>query len=116
MEHRPLCPVCNEKPVAVNYIKEDTTHYRKMCDSCIRKGKKLKPLPPQWVKRGYRKRPQCDRCGFKFKFVEQSLVYHVDGNLNNCDHNNLKTICRNCSIELDRGRLPWKAAKVVPDF
>lgn len=116
MEHRPLCPVCNEKPVAVNYIKEDVTHYRKMCDSCIRKGKKLKPLPPLWIKRGYRKKPQCEKCGFKFKFAEQSLVYHVDGNLNNCDHNNLKTICRNCSVELDKGRLPWKPAKVVPDF
>ena len=116
MNQRPLCPVCNEKHVAVNYIKEDVTHYRKMCDSCIRKGKKLKPLPPLWVKRGYRKKPQCDRCGFKFKFADQSLVYHVDGNLGNCDHNNLKTICRNCSVELDKGRLPWKPAKVVPDF
>jgi hypothetical protein len=116
MTQRPLCPVCNDKPVAVNYIKEDVPHYRKLCDSCIRKGKKLKPLPPLWVKRGYRKKPQCDQCGFKFKFVEQSLVYHVDGNLSNCDHNNIKTVCRNCSIELSKSRLPWKPAKVVPDF
>jgi len=116
MSERPLCPVCNEKPVAVNYIKEDVTHYRASCDSCIRKGKKLKPIPPLWFKRGYRKKPQCERCGFKFKFPEQSTVYHVDGNLGNCDQNNLKTVCRNCSIEIDRSRISWQPAKPVPTF
>ncbi len=116
MSHRPLCPTCNERPVAVNYIKDTVTHYRKQCDSCIRKGKKIRPVPPQWVRRGYKKKPQCEQCGFKFKFPDQSLVYHVDGNLNNCDHNNLKTVCLNCRAEINRSRLPWKQSKIVPDF
>ena len=116
MHQRPLCPVCNERPVAINCVKNEKTYYRKVCDSCSRKGKKLKPQAPQWFKRGYRKKPQCDQCGFKFKFPDQSLVYHVDGNLNNTDLNNLKTVCLNCRVELSKSRLPWKAAKVVPDF
>jgi 5-methylcytosine-specific restriction endonuclease McrA len=116
MEERPLCPTCFERPVAVNYVKEDRVHYRKVCDSCARKGKKLKPKPPQWVQKGYKKKPQCEHCGFKFKLVEQSLVYHVDGNLSNTDYNNLKTICRNCVVEISKSRLPWKPAKGSPGF
>ena len=116
MSERALCPICNEKPVAVNYIREEVTHYRTSCDSCIRKGRKFKPLPPLWFKRGYRKKPQCEQCGFTFKFPDQSLVYHVDGNLNNCDHNNLKTVCLNCRVAINKGRVGWKSAKVVPDF
>ena len=116
MSERPLCPTCFEKPVAINYLSEDTVHYRSVCDTCARKGKKLKPLPPQWFKRGYRKKPQCDQCGFTFKFPDQSLVYHVDSNLTNCDHNNLKTVCLNCRIAINKGRLGWKPAKAVQDF
>lgn len=116
MEKRNLCPVCNEKPVAVNYVKEDVVHYRKMCDSCIRKGKKIKPAAPLWYKLGYRKKPQCEHCGFKFKLTEQSLVYHVDGNLKNNDRTNLKTVCLNCSKELYKSKVPWKSSPVVPDF
>lgn len=114
--NRPFCPVCNERMVAINYIKEDITYYRSRCDQCSRMDKKIKPVPPQWFRRGYRKKPQCDHCGFKFKFPEQSLVYHVDGNLNNTDFNNLKSICQNCKVELSKSRLPWKPAKIVPDF
>lgn len=116
MPERPLCPTCFERPVAVNYLTEDSVHYRGVCDACARKGKKLKPIPPQWFKRGYRKKPQCESCGFTFKFPDQSLVYHVDGNLNNCDQNNLKTVCLNCRVVISKGRMGWKPAKVVQDF
>ncbi len=114
---RGLCKTCNTNPVAVNYTDTNNrVHYRSQCDNCIRKGKKIRSAPPLWVKRGYRKKPQCEQCGFKFKFPDQSLVYHVDGNLNNCDHNNLKTVCLNCRAEISRSRLPWKQSKIVPDF
>lgn len=117
MENRPLCPTCNARPVAVNYIKEDIAHYRTQCDTCIRKGKKVKPAAPAWFKSGYRKKPQCEQCGFKAKFPEKQLnVFHVDGNLKNNDRANLKTICLNCTQEVFKSRLPWKTGPVTPDF
>lgn len=114
---RPLCPTCNERPVAVNYVREDVTHYRKQCDSCLRKGRKLKPLPPKWVKSGYRKKPNCEVCGFTARIDKQLAVFHVDGNLKNVDRMNLKTVCLNCAQEVMSSRkVPWKPASVEPDF
>ena len=113
---RKVCPVCQQRPVAVNYVKEDVTHYRRICDPCSRAGKKNKEVPA-WYKAGYRKKPQCEKCGFKFKFpVEQSSVYYVDGNLRNSNHFNLKTVCLNCQQELAQSRLPWRPSPLVPDF
>jgi hypothetical protein len=117
MENRLLCPVCNSRPVAINYIKEGVSHYRSRCDICIRKGKKIKPAAPAWFKLGYRKKAQCEKCGFKAKLPEQQLnVFHVDGNLKNNDRNNLKTVCLNCTAEIYKSKLPWKSSPVVPDF
>lgn len=117
MKNRPLCPVCKHRPVAINYVKEAVTHYRKMCDSCIRKGKKIKPASPDWFRVGYRKKPHCEKCGFKAKYpADQLNVFHVDGNLNNNDRSNLKTVCLNCTQEVYKSRLPWAADPIVPDF
>jgi len=55
MMQRPLCVVCNSNPAAINYIKEGQHHYRKLCDSCIRKGKKLKPIPQIGLSQGIEK-------------------------------------------------------------
>ena len=113
---RKICTACNQRPVAVNYVKEGVTHYRKICDTCGRAGKKNMEVPA-WAKAGYRKKPQCEKCGFKFKFpVEQSAVYYLDGNLKNNNHFNLKTVCLNCVQEVSRSRLPWRASPLVPDF
>ena len=117
MTERKLCPVCNQKPVAINYVREGHTYYRNVCSTCSRKGKKLKPQPPQWYKSGYRKKPQCERCGFGAELAEQQLlVYHVDGNLRNNDRSNLKTVCLNCRPMISKSRLPWKPAGIVSDF
>jgi len=116
MLERQLCPICHVNPVAVNYVKEDVTHYRNSCTSCIRKGKKLKPEPPAWARSGYKKKPQCEKCGFKFKFLEQSNVFYVDGNLKNNNWANLKTICLNCQQEIYKSKLSWKPGTIVPDF
>jgi hypothetical protein len=113
---RNLCPTCNQRPVAVNYIREGVTHYRRMCDVCARLGKKIKPKPPAWFVSGYRKKPQCERCSFKFKHPEQSGVFYTDGNLKNNNWINLKTICLNCQQEVYKSRLPWKQGPLVPDF
>ena len=116
MKPRGICPACNQRPVAVNSIKKGVTYYRKMCDVCIRVGKKIPVRPPAWVLSGYKKKPQCEHCGFKFKLPEQSSVYYVDGNLKNNNWINLKTICLNCQHEVAKSRLPWRRSPLVPDF
>lgn len=114
---RRLCISCNVNLQAVNYIDPDgITHYRNRCSACVRKDRKLKPEPPAWQRSGYKKTPTCEKCGFKFKFLEQSVVFHVDGNLKNNNHFNLKTVCLNCQQEIYKSRLPWKPAAIVPDF
>jgi hypothetical protein len=117
MTERKLCPTCLENPVAVNYIREDVTHYRSKCASCIRKGRKLKPEPPAWARSGYKKTERCELCNFKARVpARQLFVFHVDGNLKNNNWHNLKTVCANCRIELDSTRVNWRPAAIVPDF
>lgn len=113
---RELCPICHVNPIAVNYIKDGVTHYRNSCNNCIRKGKKLKAQPPLWKKAGYKKKPQCEICGFKLEYPSQSVVYHVDGNLQNVSWHNLKTVCLNCQQKLYHSRVGWKAGPIRPDF
>ena len=113
---RELCPNCRNNPVAINYIRDGVRHYRNSCIACIRKGRKRRPEPPAWVKSGYKKKPACEKCGFKFKFNEQSNVFYVDGNLKNQNSFNLKTICLNCQSEVYKSKLAWKSAPIIPDF
>jgi len=72
MEARKMCP-CGANPVAVNYIKQGRTHYRTLCTPCIHKGRKSKPPAPSWFRSGYRKKPHCEKCGFKAKYPEDQL-------------------------------------------
>jgi hypothetical protein len=116
MEYRKLCQICGKTPVAVNYKSNSKTYYRSRCDSCIRKGKKLSPPKPRWLLEGYKKKPHCEKCGFKSKYKEQLFVYYVDGNLNNNSLFNLKTICANCQYEVAREGLGWKQGDLIPDY
>lgn len=114
---RPLCAVCHSNDSAVNYVKEGKYHYRKLCDHCIRKGKKLKPIPPAWYKAGYRKKAVCEKCGYRAKYPEKQItVFHIDGNLKNNDTFNLKSVCLNCRVEVSQSKLPWKESPLTPDF
>ena len=70
---------------------------------------------PRWQSSGYKKKPTCDRCGFKARHHSQLLVYHVDGNLNNCELRNLKTVCMNCVADLKRTDSTWKPGDLEPD-
>lgn len=116
MSYRRLCGVCQQRPVAINYKRDGVTHYRSKCDFCNRKGRKIKPKPPAWFLNGYRKKPHCEKCGFKSKIPEQMVVFHVDGDLKNNKWSNLKTICLNCQQEIFQSRLAWKPSPIVPDF
>lgn len=70
---------------------------------------------PRWSTSGYKKKKSCDRCGFKARHQAQLLVYHVDGNLNNNDLRNLRTVCLNCTVEISKQGLPWTAGDLEAD-
>ena len=110
---RELCKKCTKRPVAINYYKEGTPYYRSTCDHCSRN--RGEGNPP-WVLAGYKKKNQCDKCGFKSLVPEVFDVFHVDGNLKNCRYTNLKTVCANCQRTLHREGIKWKQGDLRPDF
>lgn len=112
---RPICPICNQRACAINCYRGEQVYYRSRCDYCARRGKRLKLPEARWKTSGYKKKIQCDRCGFKSKYAAQLLVYHVDGNLNNNSLRNLKTVCLNCTVDIKRADLPWRAGDLEPD-
>jgi hypothetical protein len=116
MEYRKLCQICGKKPVAVNYRMHGKTYYRSKCDTCCRKKRNLPVPKPKWMLEGYKKKTQCEKCGFKAKYKEQLFVYHIDGDLNNVKQQNLKTICANCQYEISREGLGWRQGDLVPDY
>lgn len=110
---RDLCRSCGQRPVAINYYKEGKPFYRSRCDHCATGRKPGKPL---WAVTGYKKKAACDKCGFSSKYPDQFNVFHVDGDLTNCRHTNLKTVCANCQRLLHKLKLPWKQGDLTPDF
>jgi hypothetical protein len=112
---RPMCMACNQRFRAVAYHRKTTIQYRKLCEYCIKRGRRIKPSEPRWKTAGYKKKPACDRCGFRAKYSVQLLVYHVDGNLNNNNLRNLKTVCHNCVLEISKLDLPWRPGDLEPD-
>ena len=116
MEYRKICQVCGKKPVAVNYKIKGKVYYRTRCDICIRKKKKMPTAKPSWFLAGYKKKSQCEKCGFTARYKEQLFVYYVDGNFNNNTTLNLRTVCANCQYEIAREGLGWRQGDLVPDY
>ena len=110
-----MCEACNRNLAAVNGYHNGKIYYRKRCGPCIRRDKKLPRSTPRWQSRGYRKKTACDRCGFTARHHSQLLVFHVDGDLNNCELRNLKTVCLNCIAEITRLDLPWRRGDLEED-
>jgi hypothetical protein len=108
---RPLC-TCGYKPAAINYYKNGKTYYRSLCEVCLKGGSVI----PRWQRAGYKLKNTCDKCGFKSPYKEVFNVYHVDGNLDNCRHTNLKTLCANCQRLLQRDGVKWKQGDLTPDL
>lgn len=106
--NRPICPACNRNPVAINYRKGNRVHYRTRCQSCINKNRNIRPPVPRWHIAGYVKKLVCDICKFRAKYPAQIQVYHRDGNLNNCELNNLRSVCLNCGIILQKQDSAWQ--------
>jgi hypothetical protein len=107
---RPLCN-CGRFPVAINYYKEGVAYYRKQCGPCLR-GVRV----PRWQHAGYKIKGICDKCGFKSLHKEVFAVFHIDGDLNNCKHINLKTVCANCQRVLHKEGVQWRQGDLVPDL
>lgn len=112
---RPVCLSCNQRLRAVAYHRNGRVQYRRLCEYCIKRGRKLQVPEPRWKSAGYKKKPACDRCGFRAKYAAQLMVFHVDGNLNNTAVRNLKTVCQNCVIEIPKLDLPWRRGDLEPD-
>jgi hypothetical protein len=113
---RPLCMSCKQRPRAIAYHLDQRVQYRRLCEHCIKRGRKITPPEPRWRSTGYKKKPACDRCGFRGRYASQLLVYHQDGNLNNNSLRNLKTVCLNCVEEIRRLDRPWTAGDLEPDL
>jgi len=75
----------------------------------------MRPKTPRWMKSGFKKKQSCDRCGFYAKSGAQILVFHMDGDLNNCDLTNLRNVCLNCSVEITKLELPWRVGDLIED-
>ena len=110
---RPLC-VCRQRPAAINYKKNGKTFYRRRCEICLKKG--LRHGIPKWKQAGYSKKDLCEECGYTSNHTEQFNVFHIDGDLNNSSHINLKTICANCQRIIQKTGAKWKQGDLLPDF
>lgn len=115
MQNRPFCQSCETTVAAINYIKENKVYYRSKCHQCLRLRRPHKKQIPRWIKSGYVKKSQCERCGFKSKSAMQLSVFYVDGNLTNTLPTNLKTICYNCLHDPKFKRLGWTQGDLIPD-
>lgn len=113
---RPICNHCNKNYRAINYIRNEITHYRSKCDECGRKARKEKARVPSWQKAGYKKKPTCDLCGFKSLFNTQMVVYYIDGNLENNQYANLRTVCLNCIEVVKRKEVTWRKGDLEVDY
>lgn len=113
---RPICKECNKNPCAINYIKNSKKHYRSICNECGKKKNKKKPNVPLWDKAGYKKKTNCDICGFKSIYPTQMTVFYIDGNLKNTQFSNLRTVCLNCVEVVKRKEITWKRGDLQVDY
>lgn len=113
---RPICKQCNKNYSAINYIRKGKTYYRSICDECGKKKNKIKPKQAGWEKAGYKKKQQCDICGFNSLYHTQMTVFHIDGDLRNTKFNNLRSICLNCVEVIKRKEVTWKRGDLQVDY
>lgn len=113
---RPFCPKCNKKLCAINYKRDGVLHYRSVCNDCGKNKPKKKSGIHKWQTAGYNKKPACDLCGFKSIYPSQITVFHIDGNLNNTEFSNLRSICLNCVEVVKRKQVNWKRGDLQVDY
>ncbi len=104
---RPICKQCKQRQCGINYKRNDKTYYRSKCDTCIRLAHQRRAPKPNWTKSGYKKKMVCDKCHFRAWWSKQIIVYYVDGDLKNTQLSNLKSICLNCSVAVEKQDMHW---------
>lgn len=113
---RPQCKVCGKNPRAPAYYRNNKRYWRSRCSTCISKDKKVKIPDPKWRLAGYKKKTACDMCGFRSLYGSQIVVYHIDGNLNNCEFINLRSICLCCIEVIKRKHFTWRPGDIEADY
>jgi len=113
---RPICKQCNKNFCAINYVRNNITHYRSICNECGSKKIKKRPTKSNWEKAGYTKKSTCDICGFRSLYHTQMIVFHIDGNLRNTNYSNLRSICLNCVEVVKRKEITWKRGDLQVDY
>jgi hypothetical protein len=107
---RPLCSVCRARYRAVAYTKKNgTRQYRSACEHCRkrRRSGELSTAKTIYERAGYKKKATCDLCGYRSTYSTQILVYHVDGNTQNCTLSNLRSVCLCCAEVVQRKNTVW---------
>lgn len=112
---RPFCKVCGKNPRAVAYYRNGVRYYRSRCRVCIRLSRGLAAPVPRWQGAGYKKKMICDLCGFKARYSSQITVFHCDGNQNNNQLINLRSVCLNCVETVKRKNEHWVQGDLQPD-
>lgn len=113
-----ICKHCEQRPRTVAYVRPGgTRQYRSLCYRCfnLKQQNKLPKKIPRYEKVGYKKKLECDLCHFKGVYSSQTRVWHVDGNINNVQLFNLRTICLNCEEVVKRRHDTWKIGSLEPD-
>jgi len=114
---RPTCGKCGQRPRAISYYRQNgVAQYRSICEHCLALSKKLKPPVPRWQSAGYVKKKKCDVCGFTSQYSSQITVWHVDGNANNTDFVNLRSICLCCVEVVKRRNTIWRRGDLEADY
>ena len=111
---RPLC-ICGQRPAAINYRKDGKTYYRKKCERCLRNGVESRRFR-YGSNVDMKRKVFVKSVGLNQSITEQFNVFHIDGDLNNCRPNNLKTICANCQRITQKEGVRWKQGDLRPDF
>ncbi len=101
---REICK-CGRRPVAINYKKNDITHYRSVCSTCSKERRKQRKSQfPNYIKKA-----TCEKCGFTPKFTDQLVFIPID------QPQMLKTVRLNCKAELSHTKT-WTPGDLVADF
>ena len=98
MEIRGVCVKCKDRPQTSKGTKEGITLYRAICWKCHadNNGRPNGSKQRKRLKYTKFKKDTCEDCGFVPQHTCQLDVDHVDGNHDNNEPTNLRTLCANC--------------------
>ena len=91
-----LCLICGRNPVALSgKTSTGRLRFKKRCEACIKRSRAIRlNVHRDLILR--HKKSFCEECGFVAVNSCQLDVDHLDGNRENSDSKNLRTLCANC--------------------